>query len=95
MEVMLGDLCWFLKKRKKDIFVNLLEKDDWKWDDIKKFIINPLGEDLAVLEEVDGDYSFSMYGDTIDLPQDGTNGAIPKFAGNTFIAPLHDVIIPS
>ena len=40
-------------------------------------MINPLGEDLAVLKDVDGDYDVSTYGGDIDLP-DGHNGILPN-----------------
>ena len=43
-----------------------LEKEDWKWDDEQKCVVNPLGEDLAALEDIDGDYDFSTYGGPIE-----------------------------
>ena len=38
----------------------LLEKEDWKWDPATNSIINPLSDELALMEKLDGDYNFDM-----------------------------------
>ena len=36
-------------------------------------VINPLGKDLAAIDDANTDYDFSVYGGAIDLGTDGTN----------------------
>ena len=36
------------------------EKAEWKWDSVKKTIINPLSREMDELEIVDNDYDFSV-----------------------------------
>ena len=51
-----------------------LEKEDWTWDDNKKSVVNPLGADLAVLEDIDGDYNFSTYSGTSENVDSNADG---------------------
>ena len=38
----------------------VVEKDEWRWDDEKGTIINPLSKELDGLEAIDKDYDFSV-----------------------------------
>ena len=64
-----------------------LEKEDWKWDDEQKCVVNPLGEDLAALEDIDGDYDFSTYGGPIELTE-GNDEGVPTAAAMEGSIPL-------
>ena len=56
-----------------------VEKEDWKQDDKQKNVVNPLGEDLAALEDIDGDYFFCTYSGPIE-DTDGTTTGLPTTA---------------
>ena len=64
-----------------------LEKEDWKWDDEQKCVVNPLGEDLAALEDIDGDYDFSTYGGPIEDTEGNAEG-VPTAAAMEGSIPL-------
>ena len=42
----------------------VVEKEDWRWDDEKNMIINPLSKELDGLDKMDNDYDFSVIDDS-------------------------------
>ena len=50
-------------------------------------MVNPLGEDLTALEDIDGDYDFSKYGGPIENT-DGNTADLPTTAAMEGSIPL-------
>ena len=70
----------------------VVEKEEWRWDDEKNTIINPLSKELDGLDKMDNDYDFSVINDSIQPASQATKPNEKEGGANS--TPSNGVQVP-